>query len=85
MSDGEVAAERRQCRLVEDLRDEAELLVDDNRRAVRHRHAGRFLAAVLQGVEPEVGELGDVLTGSPHPEHPAGILGRLLVVVQVGS
>ncbi len=41
---------------------------------------GRLLAAVLQGVEPEVGELRDVLTGGPDAEdaaHVGRVYGRV--------
>ena len=34
-------------------------------------------AAVLEGVEPEVAQLGDLLAGSPDAEDAAGILGSL--------
>ena len=57
---GEVAAQRAQVRLVEDLGDQAHVLVDEDLLAVADRDAGRLLAAVLQGVEAEVGELGDL-------------------------
>jgi hypothetical protein len=40
--------------------------------------AGRLLSAVLKGVQPEVGELGDILPGCPDSEDPAGILGGFL-------
>ena len=67
----------------------------------RDRDAGRLLAAVLQGVEAVVGELGDLLARRPDAEDAAGVLGRgfvgdcvvgaaggtdwLLVVVDVGK
>ena len=34
---------------------------------------------MLQGVEAEVGELGDVLTRCPHAEDSAGVLGRSVI------
>ena len=43
--------------------------------AVGHRHAGRLLAAVLQGVETQVGEVGDSLAGGEHPEDATGLPG----------
>ena len=61
-------------RLVEDLADQAEVLVDDERTAVADRDAGGLLAAVLQRVEAEVGELGDLLAGRPDAEDAAGVL-----------
>ena len=57
--------------LVEDLVDEAELRVDEEALAVADRDAGRLLAAVLEGVEAEVGELGDVLAGRVYAEDAA--------------
>ena len=82
MADREVADQARERRLVEDLRDQAHVLVDQDLPAVADRDAGRLLAAVLQGVEPEVGELGDVLAGGPDPEHAAGVLGSLVLGVE---
>src|SRR6185312_3992752 len=69
--DRDVAAQAVERRLVEDLGDQAEVLVDDERRTVADGDPGRLLAAVLQGVEAVVGELGDVLAGSPDAEHAA--------------
>src|SRR5205807_1139059 len=77
----DVAGQRLQRRLVEHLRDQAELLVDDDRRAVTDRHARGLLAPVLQRVHAEVGELGDGLAGRPHAEDAACVLGGLLAQV----
>ena len=95
VADGEMPAQRRQSRLVEDLGDQPELLVNNDRRAVRDGHPGSLLAAVLQGIEPEVRQLGDILAGRPDAEDTASILRGLLPsiviraqgrgVVQVGS
>ena len=68
--------------LVEDLRDQAHVLVDQDLAAVADRDAGRLLAAVLQGVEPEVGELGDVLARGPDAEDAAGVLRALVLGVE---
>ena len=54
------------------------------RLAVAHRHAGGLLAAVLQGVEAEVGQVGDGLAGGVHAEDAAGLL-RGVVVGRRGS
>ena len=51
--------------------------------AVARRDAGRLLAAVLQGVEPEVGELGDLLARGPDAEDAAGVLRALLPGEQI--
>ena len=83
VADREVALERVQGGLVEDLRDQAHVLVDEDLAAVADRDAGRLLAAVLEGVETEVGELGDVLAGGPDAEDAAGVLGALVLRVEV--
>ena len=82
VTDGDVALEGLQRGLVEDLRDQAHVLVDQDLPAVAHRDAGRLLAAVLEGVEPEVGQLGDVLARRPDPEDAAGVLRALVVGVE---
>ena len=74
MPDGEVAAQAGQRRLVEDLGDQAEILVDHHAGAVADRDAGRLLAAVLECVETEVGELGDLFSRRPDAEDAAGVL-----------
>ena len=85
VADGEVALERGQRGLVEDLGDQAHVLVDQDLAAVADRDAGRLLAAVLQGVEAEVGELRDVLAGGPDPEDAARVLRSLVVGVEGGG
>ena len=82
VADREVALERRERRLVEDLRDQAHVLVDQDLAAVADRDAGRLLAAVLQRVEAEVGQLGDVLARGPDAEDAAGVLGALVVRIE---
>ncbi len=79
VTDGQVALERGDATLVEHLGDEAHVLRHGDGLAVAHRDAGRLLAAVLQGVEPQVGEVGDVLTGRVHAEHAAGVADRGVV------
>ena len=83
MADGQVALQGGQVALVEDLGDQAHVLVDHDLVAVADRDAGRLLAAVLQGVEAEVGELGDLLAGGPDPEDAAGVLRPLIVGVEL--
>ena len=73
VADREVALERVERGLVEDLRDQAHVLVDQDLPAVADRDAGRLLAAVLEGVEPEVGQLGDVLARRPDAEDPTHV------------
>ena len=71
VADRQVPLEGGQRRLVEDLADQAHLLVDEHAAPVGDGHAGRLLATVLEGVEPVEDEVGDLLPRSPHPEDPA--------------
>src|SRR4051812_10775758 len=82
MTDGEVTLERLERGVVEDLRDQTHVLVDQDLAAVADRDAGRLLAAVLERVEAEVDELGDLLARSPDPEHATGVLGTLVLRVE---
>ena len=83
VADRDMAPQARQGRLVEDLGDQAEVLVDDDPVAVADRDAGGLLAAVLQRVQAEVGQLGDLLAGRPDPEHAALVLRTRLLGVEV--
>ena len=83
VADREVAAQRRERALVEHLGHQPHVLVDEQPLAVGGRDPGRLLPAVLQGVEPVVGQLGDVLTGGPDAEDAAGVLRPLLAGEQV--
>ena len=83
MPDREVSAQRGQRPLVEDLGHQPHVLVDEDRAPVGGRDAGRLLPAVLQRVEAVVGELGDLLAGSPDAEDPAGVLRALLAGKEV--
>jgi hypothetical protein len=75
VADGDVAGQGVQRGLVEDLRDQAHVLVDEDLPPVADGDPGRLLAAVLQRVQAEVGELGHLFAGGPHPEDAAGVLG----------
>ncbi len=83
VTDGQVAVQRLQGGLIEDLRDEAHVLVHEDLAAVGHGDTGRLLPAVLQGVDAEVGEFGHVLARRPYPEHAAGVLRPEVVRVEV--
>src|SRR5690606_1283253 len=76
VTDGDVAFQRGQHLLVEDLGDQPEVLEDHDLRAVAHRDARGFLAAMLQCVEAVVGQFGDFFTPSPDTEY-AAFLPRL--------
>ncbi len=83
VADGVLAGEAREHALVEDLRDEAQVLDHGDLALVRDRDAGALLAAVLQGVEAEVGEAGDVVPGGEDAEDATGVA-DMHVVRQVG-
>ena len=51
--------------------------------ALADRDAGRLLAAVLQRVDAEVGELGHFLVGGPDTEDPAGVLRSAVVGIEI--
>ena len=80
---GHVTGEIGQGLVVEDLGDQAEVLVDEDLGAVGGGDAGRLLAAVLEGVQAEVAQAGDVLTGGPHTEDAALLSRRGLELVGV--
>ncbi len=79
----EVALERLEGGLVEDLGDQAHVLVHQDLAPVADRDPGRLLAPVLEGVEAEVAELRDVLPRRPDTEDTAGVLGSEVVRVEV--
>jgi hypothetical protein len=83
VADGDMAAQGAQHRLVKDLRHEPHVLVDDDPVAVADRYARRFLAAVLKGVQAEVGQLGDVLVRRPGAKDTAGVAGRVVVGIEI--
>ena len=81
VADGDVAAQRAQLLLVEDLVDEPELAQGhDVPVHVGGGDAGRFLTTVLEGVEREVGQSRDVVAGGVDPEHSALVAWSLALV-----
>lgn len=74
MPDSQVAAQAGQGGLVEDLGHQAEILVDHHTGAIAHRDARRLLAAMLEGIKAEIGQIGDLFARSPDAEDAAGIL-----------
>ena len=85
MPDGQVAAQRAQVVLLEDLRDEAEgALRDDGAAAVGRGDARRFLAPVLERVQREVREARDVVLGGEDPED-AALVARSVAEGEVGG
>jgi hypothetical protein len=51
--------------------------------AVADGDSGRLLAAVLEGVQPVVGELGDIFSGSPNAKDSTGISRRTVMRVEI--
>ena len=82
MTDGVRAAEAGERLLVEDLRGQAEVFDDRDLAAVGDRDAGALLATVLQSVEAEEGQPGDVVAGGEDAEDTAGVVE--VVVIDVG-
>ena len=83
VTDGDMALEGAERGLVEDLGDQAHVLEDEDLGAVAHRDARGLLSTVLQGVQPEIGEFGDLFARSPDTEDAASVLGALLTGEQV--
>ncbi len=77
MPDPQVALERRERGLVEDLRDESEVLVDEEVLTVGDGDPGRLLTPMLLREETEVGEPRDLVPRRPHAEEAAFLLRAL--------
>ena len=80
VADRHVALQRPQLLLVEDLGDEARVAQRGDVPALAGGDPGRLLAAVLQRVEAEVGEPGDVVAGRVYAEDPAFVARALAVI-----
>jgi hypothetical protein len=57
--------------------------LDQDLGPVADRDAGGLLAPVLQGVETEIGEFGDLFTRGPDPEDATGVLRAQILGVKV--
>ncbi len=79
VADRHVALQRLQLLLVEDLGDEAGVAHRGDVAALAGGDPGRLLAAVLQRVEAEVGEAGDVVPGCVYAED-AAFVARAIAV-----
>ena len=75
MTDGQLSGESLQGLLLEDLRDQPHVFVDDQPGTVGDRDAGRFLPAMLQREEGEEGQAGDIHLGGVDSEHPTLVMG----------
>ncbi len=73
--DGQVPAQAAELALVEDRGDETHVLHHGDDVAVAHRHAGRLLAAVLEGVEAVEDEVCHRAPRGIYPEDSARFLG----------
>ena len=71
----------RQGAVVEHAGDEALVLDDRQQLAVAHRHPGGFLAAVLQGEQGQVGEVGHRLARGVHGDDATRLLEVVVAVV----
>ena len=60
------------------MSDQAHVFVDDDPVAIADGDARRLLAAVLQRVEPEVGQFGDLFAWRPDSEDATGVLRAML-------
>ena len=77
VADGGEALEMQKVFLLEDLRDEAHVLVDDDALAVGCGDACALLTSMLQSIETEEGDSGDVFSRGIHPEDAAGLVEAL--------
>ena len=84
VADRHVALQRPQLLLVEDLGDEAELAQRGDVAALAGGDARRLLPAVLERVEAEVGEAGDVAAGGEYAKNPA-FVARAIAIGNVRS
>jgi uncharacterized repeat protein (TIGR01451 family) len=79
VADRHVALQRAQLLLVEDLGDEAGVAHRRDVAALAGGDPGRLLTAVLQRVEAEVGEAGDVVAGRVYAEDAAFLARRIAI------
>ena len=80
MTKRELAGQAFKGGLVEGLRHQSHRLVHAQLTAITYRDPGTLLAAVLQGIETEIGQVGDILTGRLDAEQ-----ATLLVLPLVGE
>ena len=73
MADGDVAPEALEVFLLERLTDQAHGRVNTDRLAVAGGDPGALLASVLERVEPEEGDSGDVLSAGINPNDAASV------------
>ncbi|GAA1359318.1 hypothetical protein GCM10009612_31470 [Streptomyces beijiangensis] len=83
MTDRDMALEGAEGGFVEDLGDQSHVLEDENLGPIAHCDARGLLSTVLQCIQSEIGELGDLFTRSPDTEDAASVLGAFLSGEQV--
>ena len=84
MSDRQMCvAERIERCLVEHLGNQTHVFEDHDLRAFADRDSRRLLPTMLQGVKPEVGELGDLFVRSPDAEDATCILRPTILGIYV--
>ena len=74
----QVAGQALERLLVEGLRDQAHVLVHPHRLAITGCDPGALLPAVLQGIKPEIGQVGDVFAGRIDAKEPALLVHPLI-------
>ena len=75
VSDGRMSRQAAQRRLVEHRADQSEIPLDHDVPVVGDRDAGALLAPVLERVEREEGQPGNVPAGGDDPDDPALVMG----------
>jgi hypothetical protein len=83
--DRDMPPERGERRFVERLADETHVLVNENLTPVTDCDPRRLLPPVLQGIEPEIGEFGNLFPRRPNPEDATGVLRSQVLRVQIMS
>jgi hypothetical protein len=81
--DRDMALKGRERRFVEDLGNQTHVLVDEDLPTVADGDTGGLLSAMLQGVQPEVGQLGDLFARRPDAEDSAGVLRSAVVGIEL--
>jgi hypothetical protein len=84
VADGEGAGQAREVIFGERLRDEAHLAVRVQLLAVAGGDSSALLAAMLERVEAEVGDAGDILAGRVDAEDAAGLARAIWFVTIYG-
>lgn len=79
MADGDVAGQPLKVFFTERLGDQAHRSVKDHVTAVRRSDTGRFLPAMLQGEEPKISDIGDIVARRVYTDDTTGLAGPVVV------